>query len=138
MKHNIFIFKNVNSLRLHEWVNGSQARILHGQDVFDADFLEKFLIEIAFYNKTTKLSFLQGFLENVLLDCIDANQSIDMNCLCLSNTMTSILSLFVHCWIPICIVEYDAVSTGQVDAHAATSCRWDEAKDFSIVIESVN
>ena len=61
-----------------------------------------------------------------------------MDSLCLADTVRSILSLLVHRWVPICVVENDTVSSGQIDTDATTPGWWDEAKDLGVEIETIN
>lgn len=61
-----------------------------------------------------------------------------MHGLRLSNSMTPVLCLLVHRWVPVGIVEYHAVSTRQVDANATAPGRRDEAEDLLIQVEPVD
>ena len=89
--------------------------ILHGH------FLEELLVEIALDNEAAEFALLQGLFENVFFDGVDADKSIYMYRLRLSNTMATILSLFVHGGVPVRVVKHDAVGAGQVNTDAAAS-----------------
>jgi hypothetical protein len=53
----------------------------------------------------------------------------------LPNTMTPILSLGIHGWIPVRIIEYDRISPRQVDSNPTRPRREDKDKDPPIRIE---
>lgn len=65
-------------------------------------------------------------------------QTIDGDIPRLTNTMTPILSLFIHCRIPVCIIEDDIAGTSQIETDATTACGGDEAEYTWIVVESLN
>jgi hypothetical protein len=56
----------------------------------------------------------------------------------LANSMTSVLSLFVHGWIPVCVIKDYTVSSCQVDTYTATPCRRNEAENLWIEIKLIN
>lgn len=92
------------------------------QDVFDAHLLEEFLVEVAFDDQAAEFALLQRLLEDVLLDRVDADESVYVHGLGLPDTVAAILRLLVHGWVPVRIVEYDAVGSGEIDADAAAPC----------------
>lgn len=51
---------------------------------------------------------------HTLIDTILADQLVDIDLLELSDTMTSILSLFVVMWIIINVVDYNFISSNQI------------------------
>jgi len=102
MENNILIFEYVNASWLHN-------RVILGQNILYANFLEEFLIEVTLNDQSTELSLLQGLLEDILLNCVHADQSVNVYSFGLTNSVASILSLLVHCWIPICIIKYHTV-----------------------------
>ena len=61
-----------------------------------------------------------------------------MHCLGLSDAMAAILGLLVHGWVPVRIVEDNAVSSGEIDADAAAPGRRNEAEYLLVVVESIN
>jgi hypothetical protein len=64
---------------------------------------------------------LQTFFENIFFNCVYTDQSVNVDGLGLTNSMRSVLSLFVHRWVPIGVVENHTVSTSQIDADTPTS-----------------
>jgi hypothetical protein len=50
--------------------------------------------------------------------------------------MCSILSLGIHCGIPIRVVENDRIGTRKIDTKTTTSCGENEDKKFRIVVET--
>ena len=100
--------------------------------------MEHLCVEVSFDDKTTKLTLLQALFEDVLLDCIDGDESVDVNSLRLANPMRPILSLLVHRWVPVRVVEYHTVCSCQVDADTSAARRGNEAEDLRIQIEPVN
>lgn len=63
-----------------------------------------------------QLSFLDRFHENVLLDTVFSDQSVNGYVSGLANSMASILSLLVHGWIPVSIIENDITGTCQIQS----------------------
>ena len=61
---------------------------------------------------------------------------INVDIPCLSNPMTPILGLSVHCWIPITVVEDHSVRPSQVDPHPTRSCAQNEGKVLAVIVES--
>ena len=61
-----------------------------------------------------------------------------MDCLCLTDSMASILSLLVHCRIPISIIEDYAVCSSEIDTDSSTSSGRYEAEDLLVEVELVN
>ena len=108
------------------------------QDIFDRDFLEELLVEVALDDQSSELPLLQRLLEDVLLDGVYWYQPVDMHSFGLADSVAPVLGLFVHSWVPIRVVEDYAVSTCQVDTDT-TASRWgDEAEDPFVKVESIN
>lgn len=61
-----------------------------------------------------------------------------MNGLGLTDTMRSVLCLFVHSRVPIRVIKDYTVCAGQVNTDAAASCARDEAKELRGQIEAVD
>jgi len=61
---------------------------------------------------------------------------VDVNVTCLSDTMTSVLCLGIHCGVPVTVVKDDRVSTCQVDTDASRASRQDEAEDSPVHVEA--
>ena len=61
-----------------------------------------------------------------------------MHGLGLADPVRPILRLFVHRWVPICIVKNYAVSTSQIDSDTAASRARNKAKDFWGQIEPIH
>ena len=95
-------------------------------------------VEVAFDDESSELTLLQTFLKDVLFDSFDGDQSIYVDCFGLADTMGTILSLLVHRWVPVRVVEDHAVGSCQVDADAATAGRGNEAEDFRVKVKAVN
>ena len=53
----------------------------------------------------------------------------------LSDPMTPILGLSVHCRIPIAVIEDHSVSPSQIDPHPARSRAQNEGKVLAVIIE---
>lgn len=56
----------------------------------------------------------------------------------LPNSVASVLSLRIHCRVPVTVIEDDRVSTGQVNTDTATPRRQDETEYPLICIESLH
>lgn len=52
--------------------------------------------------------------------------------------MASVLSLLVHAWVPVGVVEDDTVSSCKVDSDSSTSSGRDKAEDLLVVIEPIH
>ena len=100
--------------------------------------MEHLCVEVSFDDKTTKLTLLQALFEDVLLDRVDGDESVDVNSLRLPDPMRPILSLLIHRWVPIRVVKYHAVCPCQVDANTTAARRGNEAEDLRIQIEPVD
>ena len=59
---------------------------------------------------------MDRFHENVLLDTVFSDQSVNGYVSGLANSMASILSLLVHGWIPVSIIENDITGTCQIQS----------------------
>lgn len=62
-------------------------------------------------------------------------QPVDVDVARLSNAMAAVLSLSVHRWIPVRVIEDDGVCSGQVDAETAGPRRQDETEYPLVCIE---
>ena len=71
---------------------------------------------------------------------IDASRHtpINVNITCLSNAMTSILGLGIHCWIPVRVKKHDTISTSQIHTQPTTSCGQYETKYTWVAIKLVH
>ena len=56
----------------------------------------------------------------------------------LPNPMAPVLSLLVHCWVPISVVENNTVSSCKVDANTTTPGGGNKAENSFVQVESVN
>lgn len=65
------------------------------------------------------------------------DQAIDVYITCLSDSMTSILALLIHGWIPVEIIKDDRVGPSEVDAQASGSTREDESQDTRVIIKAI-
>lgn len=63
---------------------------------------------------------------------------INMHISCLTNSVTSILSLSVHGRIPIAVIENHSIGTGKINAYATRSCRKYETEDSLVPVESLH
>lgn len=95
--------------------------------------------EVASFNSNvTQHSFLIGFLQDILLNCTLTDQSVDVDISRLANTVTPVLCLSIHCWIPVTVIKYDCISTSEIYSKATTACGQDEAEDSWICIETLH
>lgn len=53
-------------------------------------------------------------------------------------TMTSILGLLVHCWVPVRVIENHCISSRKVNPQASATRAWNEAKYFFIKVKTVH
>ncbi|RNA24825.1 hypothetical protein BpHYR1_027376 [Brachionus plicatilis] len=84
----------------------------------------------------TQQSFLIGLLQYVLLDRFLTDQSVYVDVAGLTDPVTPVLSLCVHCRIPVRVIEHDCVSARQINAHAARSRAQYETKYPAVRIEA--
>lgn len=61
-----------------------------------------------------------------------------MHCFGLADSVTAVLSLFVHGRVPVSVVKNNAVSASQIDADSSAASAADKAKQFGRQIESVD
>lgn len=61
-----------------------------------------------------------------------------MDSLGLTDSVGAVLSLLVHCWVPISVEEDHTVRTSQIDSNATATRAADEAKKLWRQVESVN
>ena len=109
------------------------------EQVLHLNILEEISIEcLARYDQWAQLSLLQRFLEDVLFNRIHTDKPVDMYSLRLANSVWSVLSLFIHCWIPIRIIENDAVCPCEIDTNSTAPCRWNKAEELRWEVKSVN
>jgi len=62
-------------------------------------------------------------------------QPVDVDITSLANTMAAVLSLCIHCRIPVRVIEDDGVSASQVDSNTPGPSRQDEAEYPLIGVE---
>lgn len=86
-------------------------------------------MEFSFVNRLEKYVFLNGGL---------SDEPVNSDILGLAYPMTPILSLLVHGWVPVGVVENDTVCSGQVESYPSTSGRTDETLDVLVLIEVVH
>lgn len=67
-----------------------------------------------------------------------SHESVDSYRLGLTDTVSTVSSLFVHRGVPIIIVENYSVSSNQIDAQATSSGRQKEGKDVWVLLVLVN
>ena len=60
---------------------------------------------------------MDRFHEDILFDTILCDEPVDSNISGLTDTMTSILGLFIHCRIPISIIEDYIAGSCQVETN---------------------
>ena len=63
---------------------------------------------------------------------------VDMNIPSLANSVTAILCLCIHCWIPVRVIEHYSVCTRQVNSQSSTPSGQNEAKYSVITIKSIH
>lgn len=66
------------------------------------------------------------------------NWPVDVDVARLTDAVTPILSLGIHCRIPVAVVEYHSISSSQVHPYTTRPCRKDETKDSPIGVEPVH
>lgn len=77
------------------------------------------------------------FHKDVLFNTVLCDQSIDSHISRLSNSMASILSLFIHSRVPISIIKYNITGSSKIEAYASRSCTRNEAENSRIIVESL-
>ena len=78
------------------------------------------------------------FLQDILLNRLLADQSVNVNIPSLPYSMAAVLRLSIHRRIPIAIVEDNGVRSGQVYTDATASGGQNEAEDLGVVIETLH
>lgn len=63
---------------------------------------------------------------------------VNVNISCLTDSVTTILCLSIHGWIPVTIVKDDSIGSSKIHTNATRSCRQDETKYPLISIESLH
>ncbi len=63
---------------------------------------------------------------------------IDVNISRLSNSVAPVLSLGIHGWVPITVIEHHCISPSQVNTNTSTAGGQDEAEYATICIESLH
>ena len=102
-------------------------------------------------DKVVECSLLIGLLQNIFFNCAIGNEPVDMHFPCLTNTVTSILhkhkpnsspglccsmtvstylSLLIHRWIPVAVVEDYSVCSGEIDSNPPTAGAENEEEDL--------
>jgi hypothetical protein len=56
----------------------------------------------------------------------------------LTNSVTAILGLFVHCRVPVGVIENDSVGAGKVNPQPSASGARDKAEDAIVQVESID
>ena len=56
----------------------------------------------------------------------------------LSNAMAAVLSLGVHCGVPVRVIEHHRVGARQVDSEAAAARGEDEAEELLVAVEAIH
>jgi hypothetical protein len=110
------------------------------QDILQSNtlFHEYLHIEVALDDKAAKVSLLQRFFEYILFNCIHTDQPVNVHCLGLSDSMTSILGLLIHRRVPIRVIENHTVCTCEIETDTTATCGRDKAEDFLIEVELIN
>ena len=63
---------------------------------------------------------------------------VDVNISRLTDTMTAILCLSVHCGVPVTVIEYDRVSSGEVHTNTTRARGQDKHEDTRIHVKPVH
>lgn len=114
------------------------AQVAFLKDVFERHLLEELHVKTSLNDQTSEVSLLQALLKYVLLDSVHWYESVNVYSLCLADTMATILSLLVHSWIPVSVIEDHTISSSQVDADT-TAPRWrDETEDLLVEVELIH
>jgi hypothetical protein len=101
------------------------------ENVLHVDPLKIFAIKsFSSDDKTPKFSLLKRLFEDVLLNSVYGDQSVDMNSLSLTDSVTSVLCLLVHSRVPVGIKENNAVGTCQINSNTSAPSAADEAEQF--------
>lgn len=81
---------------------------------------------------------MDRFHEYILLNAVLGDEPVDGDISGLPNTMASILSLLVHGWVPVSVIEDNIAGSSQVESNTTRSGTRDETKDPGIVIEALD
>jgi hypothetical protein len=79
--------------------------------------------------KTTHVFLHSGELDNSLIDGTLRDQPIHGNLTSLTESVSAIHGLSIIRRVPIVIIEYDSVGSGQVDTKTTSSCTEQEHED---------
>lgn len=63
---------------------------------------------------------------------------IDVDISCLSNSMAPVLSLGIHGWVPITVIEHYCICSSQVNTYTSTAGGQDEAEYATVCIEALH
>ncbi len=91
-----------------------------------------------FDGNVAQKTLLVGLLEDVLLDRLLTDESVDVDVARLADTMAPILCLGIHRRVPIRVVKDDRVGASQVNADAAGTRRQNEAEDAPVGVEALH
>ena len=56
----------------------------------------------------------------------------------LPNSMTPILSLFVHCRVPVCVVENNTIRSSKIDTDSTAPCGRNKTENSLVQVKSVH
>mmetsp|Transcript_20127 Transcript_20127/g.28066 ORF Transcript_20127/g.28066 Transcript_20127/m.28066 type:complete len:205 (+) Transcript_20127:2137-2751(+) len=100
-------------------------------------FREKVSVEFSITDDhVIHLAFLVGFLQNVLFNRIPRDKTINIDFTSLSNTMTSVLCLQIHRWVPVRVIENYCISSSQIYSYSTRASRKNENEDLVVVIKA--
>jgi hypothetical protein len=131
VEHNILLLDEVAPFHLEQGI------VL--EDILESDTsLHEYLhVEAALDDQTAEVTLLQGLLENVLFYSVHRDQAVNVHGLSLPDTMATILGLFIHGWVPISVIEDNAVCTCQVNTYTSTARGGDETEDFFVQVKLI-
>ena len=74
--------------------------------------------------------------KNIFFNTVLSDESVDSYVSRLSYSVAPILSLFVHGWVPVSLIENDIAGSSEIEANASGPCAANEAQYPRIVVES--
>ena len=129
------LFRFFSSLLRFKIIVCSSCLLL--KQIMNGLFLEEGSCKVSPFNgKISKQPFLIGFLENIFLYSPLTYKPVDVDISSLSNTMASVLSLSIHSWIPVRIIENNCISSCKIYSNTTRSCRQYKNKILRIVVKS--
>jgi len=109
------------------------------QKSFETDLLEVRSIKSSLLSyQRFQFSLLDGFHKNVLFYAVLSNKTIYGDVSCLSNSMASILSLFIHGWVPVSIIKNDVTSSSKIKSNSSRARATNKAKYSWIIVKPLN